>query len=189
MARYQPVIDFRRPQMNADGIKQMAASILAMRAPLPLDAALPQAGEQLPLVDRGIDGLMRDVSVTVTAPHATHCAGDRLRRPPPVQQCADHAPRHAFRCQLSRRSRRDSALRCRNLGGLRGIPRSDQTVAAKLATQGTGAASQLASALTHGRTFLPIRRQQHRFFRLNLLVTPSFVHASPYEMSGVAVGF
>lgn len=175
--------------MNADGIKQMAASILAMRAPLPLDAALPQAGEQLPLVDRGIDGLMRDVSVTVTAPHATHCAGDRLRRPPPVQQCADHAPRHAFRCQLSRRSRRDSALRCRNLGGLRGIPRSDQTVAAKLATQGAGAASQLASALTHGRTFLPIRRQQHRFFRLNLLVTPSFVHASPYEMSGVAVGF
>ena len=192
VARHQPVIDFRRPHVDADGIKQMAASILAARAPLPLAAALPQASDQLPAqltlgacVDRRIDGLVGDVSITVIGPHAMQCAGDLLRRPPLIQQSGDHAPQHAVRCQLGRRPRHNPASGRRNLRRLGGIPRARHTIAAQLATDPAGAAAQPPRA----RSFLRIRRQQHPFFRLKLPVTPSFVRATPYDMSGVAVRF
>lgn len=194
VVRHQVVIDPRPAHVDANGIQQMAAPILTARASLPLAAALPQPSDQHPAqftlggrIDRRTNGLVREVSVAAIGPHATQCAGDLRRRPPPIQQSGDPAQQQAVWRRLGRRTRRNLTSRRRNLRRLGGIPRTRHTIAAQLAADRAGAAAQPPSGLTHARSFPRVRGQQHSFFRLKLPGTPSFVHASPYEMPGVAV--
>lgn len=108
---HDPVVHFRRTHVDADGLCQVSTPILAPRPGAPLAAALPQTGDQLapqlPLrvsVDRGVDRLVRDLSVRIIGPHAAQCASDLFGRPAPFQQGADNTEQHAVGCKLWWRS-------------------------------------------------------------------------------------
>lgn len=136
-------------------------------------------------VDRGVDRLVRDLSVMIIGPHAAQCTSDLFGRPAPIQQGAYDIEQHAVGCKLWWRSSIKSTRHAQALRRRRGVPGNGQGIAPPLPTHRARTA-QSTRRLTNPKAMPTIGCKQNPLLRLQLPGTTDFVHATPCEISGVA---